>query len=229
MRPALQWYQLAPSRLAHERTILASTPYFTLERTLFDDGSFNAIGKLHYRGHRSGKLHELRIRMKYPRTFPRTAPHVFDHDRVFDLNLDGHLFGDHELCLTLPERKEFTTDAEHLTQELLGATLVWFQKRRLFDRNGVWPGLAERHGVNAVIDLLIEQTILTDENTMHAWLRTHASTLDGLYRAPDRYAPCPCGSKKAMKFCHEEALKPLFARLNLTSGRTPLMSALETK
>jgi hypothetical protein len=229
MRPALQWHQLALSRLTRERTVLAGTPYFTLERTFFDNEYFNAIGILHYCGHRSGKQYELRIRIEYPRTFPRTLPRVFDHDQVFTPSLDGHLFTTHELCLTLPERNEFSTDSEHLTEEILGATLVWFQKRRLFDRNRVWPGPAERHGVNAVIDLLIEQHILPDENSIHTWLCTHASTTAGHYRAPDRYAPCPCGSKKAMKFCHEEALKPFFARLSRTSGPTLLTSALETK
>ncbi len=229
MRPALQWHQLAPSRLARERAILASLPYFNQERAFFNKGYFNAIGTVHYRGRRSGRHYELRIRIEYARTFPRTPLRVFDHDQVLAPSLNGHLFSTRELCLTLPERAEFNKDAERLTEEVLGAALVWFQKRRLFDRNGVWPGPAERHGVNAVIDLLIEQRILADEKTMYAWLCKYASTTAGHYSVPDRYAPCPCGSQKAMKFCHEEPFKPLFARLGRTSEPTLLGNALETK
>jgi hypothetical protein len=229
MKPVLQWYQFATARLARERSILASLPYFTLERTFFRNTSFNIIGTLQFRGQRSGKPYQLRIRMEYPRTFPRNPQRVFDHDQILTPSLDGHLFSTHELCLTLPERNEFATNTEQLTEEILGATLVWFQKRRLFDRNGVWPGPAERHGVNAIIDLLIEQQILPNEDTIHTWLRTHASTPSGQYCTPGRYAPCPCGSAKAMKFCHEEPLKYLFARLSKASVPTLLTNALETK
>ena len=229
MKPALHWHEFAPSRLARERTILASLPYFTRERTYFDERYFKGVGTVHHRGTRSGRLYELRIMMEYPRNFPRTLPRVFDHDHVFEPSLDGHLFSTHEICLTLPERNEFNTTSDYLTEEILSATLIWFHKRRLFERNRVWPGPAERHGVHAVIDLLIEQQMITDEETILAWLRAHACGSAGNYRAPDRYAPCPCGSEKALKFCHEESLKPLFARLSRITAPSLLASALKTK
>jgi hypothetical protein len=125
--------------------------------------------------------------------------------------------------------KGICDDTEHLTEEVLGAALVWFHKRRVFETTGIWPGQAERHGVNAVIDLLIEQQIVADEETMHAWLSKYASTGTGHYRTPDRYVPCPCGSQSAMKFCHEEALSPVFDRLSQASGTMLLADALAIK
>jgi hypothetical protein len=229
MRQAPQWYRLSSSRLARERAILASLPYFTAERDFFDQEIFSVIGSVQHRGQRSGRQHSLRVKMKYPRTFPRRVPLVFDHDKVFTPAADGHLLASHELCLTLPERNEFTTDSELLTPEVLGATIVWFHKRRLFERFGKWPGVAERHGVNAVIDLFIEQGILTDEETVHVWLYKHSCSTTGNYQTPDRYAPCPCGSQSAIKFCHEETLSPLFARLSHASGTMLLAEALAIK
>jgi ubiquitin-protein ligase len=134
MRSAPHWHQLSPARRDRERERLANTPYFTLERTSTND-RFTAIGTLHFI-RRGGKEYRFRIRLEYPRHYPKRPPHVFDHDHQFAPSLDGHLFSTHEICLTLPERREFSTVSEQLTQEVLGATLVWFHKRLLFDRNG---------------------------------------------------------------------------------------------
>jgi hypothetical protein len=109
MRPKPQWYRVASSRLVRERSILAGLPYFAMERAFFDQEYFSAIGNQHYFGQRSGRQYSLRIRLRYPRTFPRSVPRVFDHDKAFTPSANGHLFATHELCLTLPERKEFAT------------------------------------------------------------------------------------------------------------------------
>ena len=228
MRPAPQWYQFGSARVARERITLTTLPYFRLERTFFDDRYFKAIGILHYHGHRSGRQHAFSIRLEYPRTFPRIPQRVFDQDKVFVPSPDGHLLRTHEICLTLPERNEFSIGTGQITEEVLGATLIRFHKRRLFDRTGLWPGPAERHGTTAVIDLLIPQGILHDEETTCAWLQQHATTTAGGYQAPSRYAPCPCGSQKTMKFCHEEALRPLFARLSQAADHT-LLAAMQAK
>ena len=82
----------------------------------------------------------------------------------------------------------------------------------IFDRTGKWPGVAEKHGIDAVIDLLVERHVINDVTIISTWLHQHA-TINGRPCNPDIYAPCPCGSGKRLKFCHRDDLQPLFKRL----------------
>jgi hypothetical protein len=214
MRRAPHWYQLSNARLDREREQLSQLPYFTLERTsINEESNFTATGVLHFTSHRTGRHHEFRIRLQYPATFPKEIQRVFDHDQRFTPSLDGHLFSTYELCLTLPERHEFTTGSAGVTEEIVGASLVWFHKRLIFDRTRRWPGPAERHGINAVIDLLVERNVASDAGAISKWLLAHATTPAGHVRTPDLYAPCPCGNGKRVKFCHREDLQLIFHRL----------------
>jgi hypothetical protein len=217
MRSAPHWHQLSPARLERERERFANSPYFTLERTS-TKARFTAVGTLSFT-RRCGKEYQFRIRLEYPRHYPKRIPHVFDHDHRFTPSLDGHLFSTHEICLTLLERGEFSSVSEQLTQEVLGASLVWFHKRLLFDRTGAWPGPAEKHGINAVIDLLVERHVATDASAISDWLLKHACTPSGHACPPDLYAPCPCGSAQRVKFCHRDDLQLIFKRLaNFPAG-----------
>jgi hypothetical protein len=228
MKSAPQWYDFAPSRLAREREYLASLPYFALERTTAVPG-FIATGIIHFLGHRSGRIRALRIRLEYPRFFPKKPPRVFDQDEIFPTGADGHLLSNYELCLTLPERGEFSVNTETLTTEVLGASLIWFHKRLLYERTGTWPGPAERHGINAFLDLLVDKGIVTHTGSMSTWLQQHATSPQGSIKAPDAYAPCPCGSGKRLKFCHHDDLAPLVERLARTPKDRQLKDVLGTK
>jgi hypothetical protein len=225
-----QWHQLSPARLQQERELLNALPYFRLERARIDtDGSLTVTGVLSYVGRRSGKEDALRTRIVYPRAFPRRIQRLYDHDRVLRVDHDGHLFGQHELCLTLIEREEFPLGTPDLTEHVLGAGLVRWRKRVIYDRTGNWPGPAERHGINAIIDLLVERRVAPDATTLSAWLLANATTAQGFARLPDRYAPCPCGSGKATKFCHDDALRPLVQRLKTFAPTIPLLRGLDLK
>lgn len=226
----IQWHRLSTARLQRERELLTTIPYFTLERTrLTPTSDFTATGTLHYIGRRSSKQHTLRVRLEYPRTFPRESPRVYDHESVLKPDPNGHLLSTHELCLTLPERGEFSTGADHLTREVLDAALLWFHKRHLYDKNGTWPGLAERHGIFAIIDLLIERGVIPDEHTIIEWIMTHALTQAGHLTTPDRYAPCPCGSGKRVRFCHGNELDPIYKRLERMPRAAHVTTALGNK
>ncbi len=155
----------------------------------------------------------MRCRLEYPRHFPRAPQHVFDHDKIFAPGANGHLLNNHELCLTLPERGEFPLGTEGLTQQVLGAALIWFHKRIIYERGKPWPGPAERHGIGALIDLFVERGIARDAAQLTAWLQTNATTPSGRLSEHNPYAPCPCGSGKKLRFCHGVELRSLFDRL----------------
>lgn len=226
----IQWHVLSSTRRKYEEELVKSIPCFAHERTyVTKTNHLAAIGQLHYNAHRTGKEHHLRIRLEYPADFPRSAPHVFDHDHVLRTGNDGHLLHTHELCLTLAARGEFTLNSPTLTAEVLGAALVWFRKREIYNKNGDWPGQAERHGLYADIDLLVERGIITDEQTMTDWLMRHATTPSGQLTSPDRYAQCPCGSGKRVRFCHKDDLNQLFKRLDRIQNEHSLANVLGSK
>jgi hypothetical protein len=230
MRRVLQWHRLSSARLALERQRLEELPYFRLEATDIDEAeNFTTLGLLHFMGSRSGARHEFRVRLEYPARFPYVVPRIFDHDRRFTPSLDGHLFTTYEICLTLPERHEFSEGLDTLTAEVLGATLIWFDKRLIFDRTKRWPGPAERHGLHAIIDLLVETQAMPDAIAIGRWLVVHATTPRGTPRKPDLYASCPCGSGKRLKFCHHDELRPLFKRLAQLPPALDLAVALDLK
>jgi hypothetical protein len=80
------WYKLHPQRLAWEREVLCSLPFFKPEDDGFDqDRNFTATGTLFYRGERSGKLDEFRVSLIYPWRFPATFERVYDREKRFDL------------------------------------------------------------------------------------------------------------------------------------------------
>jgi hypothetical protein len=225
-----QWHQRALTRLVHERDLLEQLPYFRLERLAHPRGeNATAIGMLLFAGSRSGKHYMLRIRIDYPWNFPAALPHVYDQDKILKVDANGHLIGKHELCLTLLERCEFALRTDHLTVDLLGAALVWWHKRVIYDGTGKWPGDAERHGINALIDLLVERNVAPDANVLSRWLLVHATTSQGRAQLPSPYAPCPCGNGKTLKFCHGDALQPLLRRLKQFPPQLPLRDGLDFK
>ncbi len=210
MRRSLQWFVRSPSRLSREQKLLGSLPYFlAVSSMLAADSGLVVVGILSCVGVRSGKTEQFRVRLQYPRDFPDHVPSVFDHVHRFQPSLDGHQFPNHRLCLTLPDRKEFSTGTEHLTEEVLGASLLWFRKRLLYERGFGWPGPVERHGIWATFDLVAERLGLTDACPISIWMQEHAATPSGKIIEPDVYAACPCGSGKRARFCHPDELKLL--------------------
>jgi hypothetical protein len=209
MKSLRHWYSISTARCARECEHLASLPYFALERTRTNEReAFTAVGTLSYTGRRSGRTDSFCVRLNYPARFPKQAPTVFDHHQRFTPGLDGHLLSTQEVCLTLPERGEFSLGTETLTTEQLGAALIWFHKRLIFDRTKIWPGPAEPHGINAVIDLLVERHVAHDANSLSGWFLAHASAPAGGPCEPDVYAPCPCENGKKIEVLSPRGLEP---------------------
>ena len=218
MRTSPAWYELSPRRLELERTVLRSIPYFTPETEAPDEyGRLIVVGIVTYWREKSGKRENLRVRLKYPNDFPKRTQLVYDHDEKLEPGADGHLLADHQICLATPEREEFSLVSERLTEEVLGATLIWLDKRLIYDRTGrkKWPGMDERHGALGRIDAILERSGLGKNAGAVQWANElyESAVRNGRYCSVDVYSACPCKSGKKLKFCHGKQLHPLLKLL----------------
>jgi len=228
MKKLPPWYRLSPARLELERSILGGLEYFRLEAMLRGSNEvFKAVGLLHYRRERSGREESFRVGVEYPFFFPRDPQRVFDHEKRFPVGPVGHLMTSHQLCLTLPERHEFELTSQSLTEQVLGASLVWFDKRLIYERTKKWPGPWERHGAWGKLDLILEKARLTANPTAVQWaeqLLTSAVT-NGRRTQIDVYSPCPCGEGPKLKFCHYKDLGSLFKLVEALSNSSAGLDA----
>jgi hypothetical protein len=203
------WHSGLTCRVAEELSRLAALPYFEVERHFFkEDRAFAVIGVL---AHKSihGRTDRFRVRLEYPDNYPDAVPAVYDHDQVFQPLADGHLFSDWMVCLTFPDRGEFELGLDNLSEQVLGASLIWFHKRSIFERGDRkdWPGPAELHGMRPRIVLILERTGLFRNAFFMEWvcwlLRSRL--------APNLAGLCPCNSGKGLSGCHAAAAQQIYA------------------
>lgn len=204
-----QWYDGALQRVEEEIAKLKAIPYFNLWEHFFGDRGLQAVGGLGYRS-AHGHQYTLRVRIEYPDNFPDSVPSIFDHDHTFQPGAEGHLLPDWQLCLTFPPRNEFQVGCADLSEQVLGASLIWLDKRLIFEHNDrkKWPGLAEPHGfVVPRILLLLEQFGLTNNALFLEWVTwlprsSVPPRIDGL---------CPCNGGRTVRHCHLIAVQQIYA------------------
>jgi hypothetical protein len=126
---------------------------------------------------------------------------VFDCENQFQPSAKGHQFLDHRLCLSFPPRQEFTLGSESLSGEVLGASLIWLDKRFIFERTTEWPGEAEEHGWSRPLgQLLLEDAKRSADLSLKAWTDWVVEELV----TPKYDGGCPCCSGKAFWLCHRK-------------------------
>jgi|SRR6185437_3829173 len=206
-----QWHDGLPSRITEEILRLEALPYFAIERHFFkEDRSLVVVGMLaHTSTH--GRIDRFLIRLEYPENYPDAVPAVFDHDHAFQPLADGHLLSDWRLCLTFPDREEFELALNNLSEQVLGASLIWFHKRSIFERSGRknWPGPAELHGLLPRVVLVLERTGLFRNAFFMEWV----SWLLQSRVTPNLAHLCPCNSGKSLSRCHTEAAQQIYAAI----------------
>jgi hypothetical protein len=141
----------------------------------------------------------MAIRMDYPTEYPWDVPTVFDHERRFQPSANGHQFPDYRLCLSFPPRQEFTIGSESLSGEVLGASLIWMDKRFIFERTAKWPGEAEEHGwARPLRRLLVEEANRSGATSMKVWIDWVIEEMV----SPNYHGGCPCCSGRIFRLCH---------------------------
>lgn len=192
-----------PAQVELEAARLQALPYFVLESWSVKGRRLQVIGLLSHVQQETGREETLRVRMEYPKEYPWDIPSAFDHDRQFVPSADGHQYPDYQLCLSFPLRPEFHLGSESLAAEVLQASLIWLNKRCIFQRLGAWPGVAEEHGyVRPLIPLLREEAKQSLSLSACAWCDWVLAELV----SPNPEGHCPCLSGKPFETCHRRLL-----------------------
>lgn len=188
-----------PARVERELETLSSVRFFRILTHSATIGALQILGVLSFTQEETGKIYSLKIRVVYPSEYPWAVPSVFDEDRQFRPSANGHQFPDYRLCLSFPEREEFRIGSEQLSSEVLGASLIWLDKRYIFERNGKWPGEAEEHGwPRPLRGLLKEEAERSRNGYVSAWTDWIIAEL----ATPQFHMGCPCCSGKKFLDCH---------------------------
>jgi len=192
-----------PTQVEQEIFRLRTLRYFALESWSITDQQLHVLGFLSHTQQETGRKEIIRVRMEYPHEYPWDIPSVFDYDKRFAPSADGHQYSDHKLCLSFPLRFEFPVGSENLATEVLQASLVWFDKRCIFERLRVWPGAAEEHGYVRPLKLLLREEARRSRSlSVSAWCEWIIAELV----SPDSDKGCPCLSGRPFAHCHNQLL-----------------------
>lgn len=187
------------ARVEHEFEILSHLHFFRILTHCVTNDGLQIIGVLNFTQEETGRIHSLKVRLEYPQEYPWAVPSIFDQDKQFRPSANGHQFPDHKLCLSFPEREEFGIGSEQLSSEVLGASLIWLDKRYIFERNNKWPGEAEEHGWARPLRRLLKEEARRSHNAyIGAWTDWIIADL----AAPQFHRGCPCCSGKKFLDCH---------------------------
>lgn len=190
----------SPARVQRELERLRANSYFHLHDHQLHDGQLQVEGRLAVKQKETGKVQSVAIRMEYPAEYPWDIPTVFDHERQFQPSGSGHQFPDYRLCLSFPPRHEFTMGSESLSGEVLSASLIWMDKRFIFERTTKWPGEAEEHGwARPLRRLLVEEANGSGAISLKVWTDWLIEELI----TPNYDGGCPCCSGRIFRLCHK--------------------------
>jgi hypothetical protein len=193
----------SPERIDRELELLRQLQFFKYTTHSFVGDLLQVFGTISVTETVSGRVQSLYIRMEYPSSYPRSVPQVFDHEKVFTPSTAGHQFSNHRLCLSFPLREEFTRDSDGLSTEILGASLIWLDKRSIFERTTKWPGDAEDHSWTGPLRDLLREEVKKDRNP---WIGAWTDWIIAELIVPNYRDRCPCQSGRVFALCHARLL-----------------------
>lgn len=188
-------------------------PSFRLER---HDSGDAFVGEISL-GSDSGITTTIPVRIELSRSYPSVEPTAFDYTSRFDWCEDGHINGDGSCCLWLPPESRWRANESDGLLRFLDHVAEFFYKELVFEATGRWPGSFRRHRHDGYRDFIAEG-LGVDVSRL-----TSFEPLLAGWRETDKYAMCPCGSGRAIRWCHEEAVANVISRV----GRSLMRALIE--
>ena len=195
----MYWHEASPDRWSREQTLASHLlrdfeSEIDTNQTAIIRGTFDVCSK-------SEHVYEsVGLRIEYPATFPirNKPPSVYmeSHRDRWKNTSNSHIEGNWRLCLFVPGESQINFGAEESLSELFAVIHTFLFKQRIYQKRLAksyltgevvkWPGEERSHGDKGILEAI------------------RASGGVG------RNDPCPCGSGKKYKHCHERRLSGNF-------------------
>jgi hypothetical protein len=152
----------------------------------------------------AGRYEPVQIEMRFEADYPALPPRVWERGGRWKPELDRHMFRDGEFCLGLPGVDLQAVLNEEAFGQFLDRLLVFLHDQFIFDADPMhrWPGRDWPHGYGAAYAQFAVETL-------GIYSRTQVSALAPLLRGslPRPHDRCPCGSRRAYRRCHADAVR----------------------
>ena len=149
------------------------------------------------------------VRVKFLSDYPRSEPQAYDSSSRFIHDRDGHFYTDGRCCLWIDCATEWNGNDADALLHFIDQVVVFFHRQLVFEAGGrrAWPGPARGHGPYEYVEFLREQLQVSPE--------AFSQLLPAFenYRNFSKYVSCPCGSRKAFKWCHGARVQEIIGRV----------------
>jgi hypothetical protein len=197
-----RWFDVDKgARLAHDSVLLAKHGFTELKHEI-RDGVAVIVGTIPLVTGPSGVTHRIALEIRFPPTYPREEPAVYDIAHRFKahegrLLADRHLAEDGSCCLWLRSRSEWDARNPDALAHFLRQVVAFFERQLIYDVLRRWPGPEYSHGDEGYAQDVRET--LQEEPGMIA---LYEAILRGEPK-PRRRSPCPCGDGRPYVSCHK--------------------------
>ena len=149
------------------------------------------------------------IDLEVPDNYPRGIPKLWCNPLEIPWEIDRHVYGNGLACLCVSsEYRKHWPPGSDLTDFLSTLVRPYLVGQAYYQNHGHWPPGHERsHGAEGIIeayeDLLAPLGAVTEpmiENFAHLLARRSH---------PQGHEPCPCGSGKKLRICHQTLVMTL--------------------
>lgn len=156
----------------------------------------------------AGPISEFDIEMAIPARYPRREPRVFEVGGRIPRDLDHHINGDGDCCVTIWEHWSLTVTDYSFAAYLNGPINEFFLGQYWYELTGTWPFGERPHGQKGLIEAYANLLdIPPQKKDVIYYLRLLSQDW------PKGHWLCPCGSHKRLRCCHRADLMQLHDRV----------------
>lgn len=152
----------------------------------------------------------VRIRIKFPSSYPLSEPTAYDAEAFFPRDIDRHILSSGAFCLWLPPCSPWNeADPDASLLRFLDEVTVFLERQLVYDATGgkQWPGPQYRHGKYGYLDFMLS-ILEGNEELLNALLPAILGKI-----SPGRNEVCPCGGQLKYKRCHGGLVEQIVGRI----------------
>ena len=157
------------------------------------------------------------IELALPRTYPKGVPELREVGGRIPRVADRHVEGDGKACAFLPDEYCYKhPNGMDLIDFLKGPVLGFLVGQSLAERGQPWPQGERAHGTDGITAFYTEVVGSSDPATIQRYLEALAA------KQVRGHWPCPCGSGKRLRECHQERVLKIRERIPRSIARGSL-------